>query len=452
VAILNNIRLKIQAAILPDEELKAKIQAATVINPSVLNGPSITTAVINDNRGNQFTTAARTLKEVWKRYRGQAQYGNDIVREIINYRAGWIAGNGASISAPRKTEQKWIDEFVTKNKLDSTFITHAVKVGEVEGKCLLILRPVMGEDGWEIQIRTILWDKFDYKIIVDPEDETIIKSVEFYDSNKKKITLTPEQFVYVEVGKNGDINNPTPSIDGSILSKIINMDKAMSDWRNYNHFLGSMGVAGETKDAASSESVINSLSAKSGWEYGDTVVGPVRLYFPEPSGAAVAGIEKEITMNAKIISGATGVPIHIMGWASEMSNRATAEELNEGIYSTTASPRDRWAEALIELTKKAIEMHNRLNGESLSSEDIDAELAMVSRHQLKELIDVWLTLMDAGLISEDDVRMRIPGIDPTDVKKRLEEEKSNNIERQKEMIGVIQSDPNEDENDVREND
>ncbi|MDP4879928.1 MAG: hypothetical protein NWR36_08580, partial [Opitutales bacterium] len=58
--------------------------------------------------------------------------------------------------------------------------------------------------------------------------------------------------------------------------------------------------------------------------------------------AGGTSLTTEINTIAKIISGATGIPIHYLGFTDLMSNRATAEDLAELVNVTTSHEREAW--------------------------------------------------------------------------------------------------------------
>lgn len=438
-------RERIQAAIFGKETAEA-IQAS-IIHPTVRTGPVISTGTQNDNRGNQFGEYNQLVREIEKRWRSEAQYGNAITRMIINYRTGWIAGNGASIEGKTQSESKWLQGFVKKNKLDNYNLSRYVRNGEIEGRALLYLDSEKTDEGYDIVVKLIRWIKFQYSVNTDEMDDQKILNIAFKDSKGETVTLAPDTFVYVNLDNSGtDINKPIPAINGSTLSYIINMDKSLADWRSFNHRFGNIPLHYEAQDASAAMAFKKAIEEKGSWKLGDTVVAPVKAYFPAPPAQSKESLESEIAQYARIISGDSGVPIHLMGWAREMSNRATAEELREMVTAHTAEPRDIWKESIIELSEKAIEMHNRLTGETKSSE-VDVHLAQVSRDQIKELIDVWLPLNEADKISDETFMAKIPGVDVKQEQKRIQKQKEDGMENQARMITTMRALPQREEED-----
>ena len=53
----------------------------------------------------------------------------------------------------------------------------------------------------------------------------------------------------------------------------------------------------------------------------------------------------------------------------------------------------------------------------------EVELPQLTAEKLKEIIDVWLVLNDAGKISDQTLLNKTPGVDPSEEKKLLEQER-----------------------------
>ena len=129
------------------------------------------------------------------------------------------------------------------------------------------------------------------------------------------------------------------------------------------------------------------------------------------SGTDTKSLLEEIDKQAKIISGATGVPVHYLGLPDLLSNRATAETLLEVLYATTARERHIWVGAFEELFNKAILVANEAFNQSYVPGIINVSIPFVTSEKMKELSDVWLPLYSAGVIGRDTILEKIPGID-----------------------------------------
>jgi hypothetical protein len=432
--------------------IRTKIQSY-LVEPTVRTGPIfISTGTRNDNRGNQFYDAKRTARELWKRQRNEAQYGNVIINTINQYLSNWICGNGANIEIDGAAEKKWLKQFLEINQLDSFLLPRITRGANLEGASLLYLQPHKKLEETNIRIKYLPWINWNYEVVTKKDDSEIIEKITFTDSQQNEKALYPKEIVYVNFDNSGyDITDPVPPL-ADILTDAINIDRAKADFRSYNHLWAVMGPHFEAPDIPTSNAVIKSLDTKEdagGYEFGDVFAAPAKCYFPEPSGSGTDSMVKEIDLLSKNISGRSGVPVHLLGHATQLSNRATAEELKESITAVTAEPRDILEESIKELIRKAVDMQNAITKTNLSKDKIYVKLTQVSQQQIKELIEVYLPLSEAGYISDDQVRSRIPGIDAAQEKRLMEKEKESNMNRQREMIDIMRNENNEQEDELR---
>lgn len=437
---------RIRAYFKPTEE---RVDAALQF-PTAQTGPAlVSSATTNDNRGNQFTGYASQVFEGWARWRNQAQYGNEIVRLVIKFRSGLIAGNGATLTAEGK-EGEFLETFLEANPFGDKLLNRSIRGAEIEGQVLFLIKPdVIETDSGEektIVVRYLPWERWRYDVVTDPDDSEKVTGITFKDAKDKDTALTPDQFVYFVTEDSEDSKNPISPI-GTILTEAINMGKSKADWRSMNHIWGALGAYFEAPDLQSGQLMIKEIArmeAAGGLKVGNTMAGPAKMMFPEPSGNGQESISKELDSSARIVSGTTGVPIHHFGWAKEMSNRATAEELIDSVVAHTAPQRQAFTMGLRDVVRKSFRMWNKLNQGSLKSEKVSVGLAQVSRQQIKDLMEVWAPLNEGGFVSKVAVRQRIPDYDMKEDDKNMEEEDQEGLERQAQMIQTMREQGDED--------
>jgi hypothetical protein len=131
----------------------------------------------------------------------------------------------------------------------------------------------------------------------------------------------------------------------------------------------------------------------------------------EPSGSGLESIIKEILMHFRLISNVTGIPVFFLA-PDLMSNRATASELMEMVNASTMIERENWKDTIEELCRKAMIIHTQKTGEILNYEDVEVSIPAVSLNQVQQLVDVYLPLQMAGIISKKTLREKVPNIDP----------------------------------------
>lgn len=413
ISILTGIRERFGAAVQAFTEPES-VQAH---GTDVLTGPAIS---VNGGRGNQFTSYKAQVERAWQCWKNRTQYGGLPVRAVLRFWRAWIAGNGANLSGETEDEEAYIAEFLESSPLDSSLAKKVALGYLIEGRALLILT----EGDRTSEIRYLKWIDYRYRLIRDPRDRSRIDFVEFVDSNGTTIRIPDGEFVYVS--EDDDEDEPPPPI-APVLTPALQMEQAKADWRDMNHHWGSLGVNWETSGPEAlknSRYIARWLSSKDNkWEFGDTTAFPAKGTFPEPSGNGQESIKKEIDMGARFISGYSGIGIHLLGWASEMSNRATASELDEARVAATSDVRERLERAMRNAARMCYRNDTSRRGE------IDATLPQVASHQLKELLEVWVPLEQGGYVTKEEVIERIPGVDPAKILAALEEKEAENVRR-----------------------
>jgi hypothetical protein len=408
------------------------------------------------NRGNQYTNFQGQVDTAWRMFKMQEQFGGLILRTILAHQVGTLCGNGASIRADRKKEQDFIDTFLKVNTLDGPFLTKIVRGGELEGQVLLVPKKHRYKGADTVKLQYLRWHDWRYRIYLNKDNFTEIERIEFFVRGAQSAVplLDKNGFIYVSLEDIGSAGThealaeyPTPPI-APVLTSCASIEIAFADWRAMNSLWGTLGRHFEASDADTAAQIIEWLTAKQaagGIEPGEEIAAAAKAYFPEPTGNGQQSIEREITALSRAISGYTGIGIHLLGYASEMSNRSTAEELREAKAVQNAT-RDLWVAAIYEILEKSMAMVDP----TLDISRVDVQLAQNTSHQLKELVEVWLPLYDGGMIPKSMVQDRIPGWDPR-MSKELEAqeaERKAQIQAQVDaMMNRPQEEPQEQEED-----
>jgi hypothetical protein len=156
--------------------------------------------------------------------------------------------------------------------------------------------------------------------------------------------------------------------------------------------------------------------ASMNWKIGKILAGTAEYSLIGMTVSGKDSLEKEIITNAKMISGATGVPVHFLGFPDLMSNRSTSTDLFEFITASTAKERGVWAGFYEEMFDKVIEKANAELKQNLEPGKIKVEILQVSDAKIQELANIWLPLYTGGVIDLDYMLSKIPDIDPKKVK------------------------------------
>jgi len=115
--------------------------------------------------------------------------------------------------------------------------------------------------------------------------------------------------------------------------------------------------------------------------------------------------------------------VHWAGWTDLMSNRSTADTLGELVETMTKEIRLKWIETYTSLIRKAMVKSEKFGGGSKDLDGFDVALPQITAEKIKELIDAWFVLTEAGYIAKETFINKLPGIDPEKNRKLLEKEK-----------------------------
>lgn len=415
---------KIDALRKQAEGIQKRINALAEGASSIVYDPTIPPPIMRaDSRGNPYRSYLSVVTAINRKYNNLEQYGCSLVKQIIDWRATQIAGNGANVKSEDEQADKFLQEFSKYNKLDGYRFIEMVREGEMEGKCLLVLDIEPKDDDdvdlefeQQVCVRHISWVQKGYNVDTDDDDYEEITKITIPGKNGQgDVQVDPSQAVYVKLGSSRTIINQCVPRIANVLFDIDNLDRALADMRANNHLFGVSTPTIETPDESIADKLrrfVYGTGGKLRWVLGTMFIGTGKLSFAEPTGRAIDSLAKECETLAKIISAATGIPIHFLGYADLLSNRSTAEELMEMVNATTRIEREIWKSKLEELCIKAINLYNDTTGSSLSTKGISVEVPIVTMQMVDLLTSIYLPLQQAKVISMQTLRQRIQGIDP----------------------------------------
>jgi hypothetical protein len=382
---------------------QSRVQALTEAGRSIL-----TTAVteflssVEASDKNKYKTYASQVGAAYKMYNGTADYGGDVLGGCLDIRVALIAGEGISLSAESDAVQTYLDKFAEKNKLQGSRLTRMIEIGELEGKALLRLAPEgkKGSDDAYIKLSAVSWQATKYSVKVNDSDPEKVAELKI---GEKKLPL--DSSVYVRIGGSpADVEDTTNRIH-RILTDFEYMSRAKYDLNKNTRLFGKVIPTWKTVDMKEARGIKRDIEAAD-FDIGNGFVGPAQMALLEPTGAAAEAIEKLFLLYMKIVSTATGIPIHWLAFPELMSNRATAENLTEVINAATKKERMIWEEKI----KEAIEISRRMavdagfEKNAILAGDFTVTLPFVSIEMLKSIVDVYLPLEEAGLFSRKTLR------------------------------------------------
>lgn len=389
-------------------------------NPQTLMGPGYTASQATRVRGNNYDTYSEQVEAIRTMFLGQAEFGSSYVAAIIRFRAQIISGNGVNVRVDNARAQDWVDGLILSNALGGRRFYDLTAMGEAEGRCLLNLY-------WDAERRAVnsqhlSWYQHKYEVMTDPAN---YEQVTGFKMPKSKDVLDASTTVYVRTGGlMNDHKSPTPCL-GTVLTEIVNLDRALADWRALNHLYGVCFPYWKTENWSDSVRIMETVNAETNpWQIGHAMAAPADFYYPGPPAESRESLKEEILVLAKKISGATGVAIHHLGFVDLFGTKAGAEEVSEAIYIATSSERDSWQSGVYQFVEKAARIHTEATGERINLDGLTVTLPIVSASQLKSLVEVYLTLAESKIISKRTIREMVPNIDPETEEDRIEAEKA----------------------------
>lgn len=413
---------------------KLKIQA-TIEGSNAVTNTYITQQVTTEKKidKNNYKNYPIQLKAIYDMYKGEADYGSELVQAIIYTIAVFIAGEGVSAFSKNPKTQEYLDKFIKNNKLESYGILGKVETGLLEGKNLLTLTPVKKEKEGESFIKLNSFSYYEYKYALTFDEISGEFENAKYKIKDKDKEIISKQAVFVKLAGTECDNVNTTNRLHCCLTQIENFSRAAFDLRNNSHLFGKLFpyFKFDYQDPDSDiqiQSLKKDLNAGN-FKPGTSYVGKADFDLKTPGTGAQEVVEKDMLTSLKIISINTGIPIFLLAWPELMSNRAVSETMLEQINSSTKKERAIWEDAIKEAIKKSMVMAIDAGFERESIiDEFYVKIPLVTLFMLEMITKVWQPLMDAKVISMDTLRNQIPGINPADEKKLLNEE---NEERKK---------------------
>jgi len=403
---------------------------------------------------NAYQNYGAQVSETYRKYNGQADFGNQQTRVVIDLRTAFIAGEGVSISTENEQTADWIEQFLERNYFNGNKFINAVKGSEMTGQSLLLIKPQL----WKDESVYIKISRLPYVISKEYRpvylDDTIRDEVVAIQIKKEGNWVTSgfSDFVYIRTG--GDDTNSYDAVTkvGVVLTDIENYDRAIKDMRRNNHIFARITPTWETETEAEAKTIRDQVNQQK-WKIGDAFMGAAKFKYETPGSGAHENLAAELVATIKNISSITGIPVHWLGYVDLMSNRSTAETLYEAIKNATINERSEWQTGMYNLILKAQEMYIDSGGTDLPKLDYDfiVKLPLISFSDFFDRIKAYSQAFADRAISIDDYRNAIPGINPMKTKKAVELEEKE-AEEKLVRVGLDLQTLNQEENEDGESD
>ena len=356
-----------------------------------------------DKDENTYDSYGSQVKEIHNMYYNQTNWGCAVTRSVIDIRTNLIASEGPSIIAKNEQTQEWIDNFLKQNNLYSSKLINMVRIGEMEGRCLTILKPNKKKK----YIRVLPTSFYENNYFVESDYDEII---EVYQLTKEKKKITFNNSIVTKLSGNSYQYNETTPLLSNVIENIKAIDRAMNDFREANRLYGFPTPAIEVKEGEDAKTIAEGMSQQN-WKVGTSFVSNGKLYFPSIP-EAYNSLIKEIELHYKIISGITAIPVHWFGWVELMSNMATYVEIENMIKISTTKDRTIWSDSIKEIIIKAMELSvdNGFDNAILDT-DFDVSIPYLSPQYTQYLSSIYLPLYQSDIITKKEFRSFIPSLD-----------------------------------------
>lgn len=363
-------------------------------------------------RTNQYREYAAQIQAIYQKYEAVAEYGVSLVRSLVDFRTSFVAGEGVNWDSTNEAVKTFLRRLDSDFSLSTTFIVELARTVEMEGECVLVPEVKQG--------------KIVVHIVRNENNYLVTDGNLSYEGLKNK--LTADKFVHVQPYRPRVGGKCSPKI-ASVLTQIDNVERALYDLRENNHLFGFTTPHIKSSSWGDSKNILQHIKDVA-WKIGRLLVGPFEYTLVEPSGRAQEAITKEISVNIKTIS-TVGVPVHWLGWTDLMSNRATAEELEEMITASTKIERLCLIESIYKLIRIImVQAKDAGVKEAINApDDFDIDIPYVSLSMLKALVDVWSPLQTGDVVSMQTFRNKVPGINPADEEVQIQKEKDERVRR-----------------------
>jgi hypothetical protein len=362
-------------------------------------------------RGNEYKTYEAAVAGLDLKYNGLADWGGLQVGNIVDIRAAFIIAEGIQVSdvveGEGNQELDFAKKFLSYNDLDEEMAQEYAKEAELEGKILIKL--AWEPDAKMVSARFVSWTLKRYVIETEPDDYSKYIKATWTEKDGQKKNLEAKDFVYKKFG--GRIYSPNSAAPKIMkcLTQIDNLDKALRDLREINRIFASPIPILKFEDPDVAKGAQADLD-KINWKIKKIFSTTGEFQYGQPSMQGVDALLKEIEALAKVISGATGAPVHFLGFPDLLSNRATAENLMELIYSSTLKERTAWTGAYKEIIAKAMAIYSDEAGGKLDPAKINIEIPFVSEKNWAIVEKIFIPLSLGGKISDELLLSRIPGV------------------------------------------
>jgi hypothetical protein len=395
-------------------ELEGKVRELQRMRDVYLAGGVETIAA--DDGTNPYTTKEAQVAEIIRKFHGIADYGNQFVQRIIAVKTSFVMPKGVGLAVedaaadPAEAEMEFLEQFLDYNDLNQELALDLLKEKEIEDGILVRLDWNLADS--QVEIRYVSWSDTRYALTPAVAGDYRYIGSASWTYEDRQVTLPWEQFVYTAFNRRANSFTGYPGL-GSVLRECEDADKILRDWRKISHLFAKQTPYFKCKDRQEVDATTAAIS-DSGWKIGQSLVGTAEFSLVYPEGITVDLLMQELLNKVKMISGATGVSVHFLGFPDVMSNRATADAMQAPVEVVSQGELGRWLGFYEELFDKAIVMRNRYLGPPLRPGLVKPQIVRYTPQQMTDAKDVWIPAFEKNLVSRREARAKLPDIQVDD--------------------------------------
>jgi len=368
------------------------------------------------------------ITELYKMYKGESK-GGGMVRAVASFISAAVMPNGLSViytgdettdgTAPPEVE--FINAMLDLNNVNQGLQGKLILASQIEAKVLVKVSWFEDADN-EIYLPKLTYlpaETTAYKFTTDPTDPEKIVSVK-YKIGETEIDETFDNYAYVAFNALPGALPGYPDM-GVVIQNMKNIDESLEDWQkmNRNFAISTPYFECETKDEA--DALVATMTAE-GWKRGQLMAATAKFDMVSGDAGDYESVERKITNDAKHVSAATGVPVQHLGMPDELSNRSTADSLDDPAQTKAISATRLWLTFWETVFDIGIKLNNEAStgtyGE-LQSNVVEPDSSGVSTEEFDNVENVYLPMYKAGALTEQTLWERTPGVDATEESKRM---------------------------------
>lgn len=383
---------------------------------------------ITEKRTRSATGRWQKIEELRRKYKGEAEYGNQLMGTITDFNATMQWGHGVRVvtkddevrkRGDKSPEQEVFEEFLDYNNLDREGGIDMGVTGELDGQALWFWD--VDERVRQVRVWTVPLLESRYRVEYESRPWEPSRAV-LYPGTKDEESRDGADFVFIKMRtvQNGSYGIPTCM---RCIKEIEDLDKAKADLRQINHLFASPTPVFTGKDEDAMRRIADDIAAIN-WKIGKafTLTQGDQFQLVTIPSTTPDPLKTEIVINVQFVSATTSVPVHFLGFPDLMSNTAVAREDFTPALVAAIKSQSRWMGGLEELAYKVLPIYGRLHGRTYDPEAVDVIFPPPHKGVIKELVTAWLPVRLAKQITHRTFLLKIGIDDPEDEIGRLVEE------------------------------